>query len=249
MANKIVFHSKKKQNIGNIHIPESIKKNIPEWFLSADKHKKNKNGLYMLMLTKKNGDLTPEKVPSWKSCPAILDTALTGYVLKTPVDITIGKDNNSYKIINFDECKFFCNVRGEEEGFPTPVGYENLHFFWDTNWMPTVPNGYTTLWTHPLNRFDLPFLTISGFIDPEIYNASGKVPFFIKKDFEGTIPAGTPFVQIIPIKNEKWEIDIKNYNEEEIKKNYEMEKNNFFTDDTLLKTIYKKRFWVKKQYD
>ena len=54
----------------------------------------------------------------------------------------------------------------------------------------------------PINRFDLPFLSISGFIDCNYgFSLAGNMPFFIKKGFEGVIPAGTPYMQIIPIKN------------------------------------------------
>jgi hypothetical protein len=57
--------------------------------------------------------------------------------------------------------------------------------------------------THPLNRTDLPFYTLSGIVDSDNYMGEGKVPFFIKKDFTGIIPAGTPIVQIIPIKTDE----------------------------------------------
>lgn len=238
-------------------MPEAAKKNIPEWFSSADKYKKHENGLYAIMFANHKGKHIAEKVLSWKSCPAILDAAISGYVLKTPVDIEIAKVDGVYKIINQEQCGFFCNIRGYETGFPTPPGYEELNFVWILNWMPIVPKGYTTLWTHPLNRFDLPFLSINGFIDAEVYNQRGRMPFFIKKDFEGVIPSGTPFTQIIPIKNEDWEMDIKTYTEKEIEENMSFEKKLYspLEDDeeyipgTFNRTNYKKRFWVKKQYD
>ena len=71
---------------------------------------------------------------------------------------------------------------------------------------------------------------------------------FIKKDFEGTIPAGTPFIQIIPVKNESWEMNLKTYTEEEIEENDHLDFKIYNPDDPN-KSNYKKSFWVKKQYE
>jgi hypothetical protein len=248
MNQKITFHSKIKQNIGSQHVPEPSKSAIPEWFSSADKHKKMPNGLYELSFVLKDGKQTVERVLSWKSCPALLDAVISGYVLKTPVDIKIDKVDGKPFISNIEECSYFCNMRGYQEGLPTPYGYEDLQLQWITNWVPQVPAGYTTMWTHPLNRFDLPFISISGFVDTESYTQRGKLPFFIKKDFQGTIPAGTPFVQIFPIKSESWEMDLKVYTEEEIKENDQKDYKATHRQDSS-RSSYKKSFWVKKQYD
>lgn len=248
MKNKITFYSKRKQNIGNSHTPEPSKNTIPEWFTSADKHKKMPNGLYELGLFMEDGKQIVERVLSWKSCPALLDAVLSGYILKTPVDININQVDGKPVIVNAEECSYFCGIRGYQDGFPTPDGYENLQLNWIVNWMPKVPEGYTTLWTHPLNAFDLPFISVSGFIDTESYIQKGKLPFFIKKDFEGVIPAGTPYIQVFPIKNEKWEMDLKSYTEEEIEQNDIMDFNEYNPQNSS-KSNYKKKFWVKKQYE
>jgi hypothetical protein len=62
--------------------------------------------------------------------------------------------------------------------------------------------------THPINRYDLPFTSVSGLADYDVYPLPGNVSFHIKEGFEGTIPAGTPIMQIIPIKREDWEHNI-----------------------------------------
>jgi len=52
---------------------------------------------------------------------------------------------------------------------------------------------------------DLPFQTLSGIVDCDVHPNSVFVPFFLKKDFEGIIPAGTPIMQLLPFKRESWE--------------------------------------------
>jgi hypothetical protein len=45
---------------------------------------------------------------------------------------------------------------------------------------------------------------MSGIIDSDKIAVNGNVPFFIKEDFYGVIPAGTPYIHIIPMKRNKW---------------------------------------------
>lgn len=227
-----IFNNNRKENE-----PSPSVKNIPKWFLNKDLYKKT-NGEPELV----HG----EKFRSWKSCPALMDTFLSGYILKTPCDILIRKIDNNYEVITEKGFESFCGIRGEEDGFPTPSGYENIHFYWVSPWMPKVPKGYTTLYTHPLNRYDLPFLTISGFVDCEEFSMPGRNPFFIKKNFEGFISAGTPYCQIIPFLQEEWNSEII-YNEQDVIENFnKKEKENLVSE---IRTNYKEKFWIKKRYE
>lgn len=268
MIKKIIFHSKAAANYySSNYLPDTVRKNIPEWYRKADKYKRKSDGLFLLEWFKKpNGDVDLHRIKSWKSCPAVLDTFTTGYYLFTPCDVIIKKVEGNYTVsfsgdwvnkehsdINDNRSNFvFVGVRGEEYGFPTPPGYEDIHFFWTTNWFPTIPKGYTTLFTHPINRFDLDFLTISGIVDCESFNNAGRMPFFIKKGFEGVIPAGTPYTQIIPFKNEKWESEIMNYTPEDIKEKDIQEKLKTYKSEKPMHSqdsLYKEEFWMKKEYD
>ena len=60
--------------------------------------------------------------------------------------------------------------------------------------------------THPLNRNDLPWIVLSGVVDADVHPLRpGNMPLFIKENFEGIIPKGTPIFQLIPFKRENWE--------------------------------------------
>ena len=62
-----------------------------------------------------------------------------------------------------------------------------------------LPKDYSLLFLSPINRFDLPFLSITGIVDCDMYTGTVHFPFFIKNSFTGIIEKGTPIVQIIPI--------------------------------------------------
>lgn len=258
MNNVIKFHSCHPSNKNNNYSPVATKDYMPEWFVKKEKYKKNKHtGLYELTFKNVNGTYSMDRVKSWKACPAVLDTFLSGYYLLTPCDIEIVKndlDGNHppYSVNLPEEWSVrpeggFCNMRGYEEGFPSPHGYEELHFRWFSNWSFQVAEGYTTLCTHPLNLNNLPFRTIGGFIDcSSKFVGPGNLPFFIQKDWQGVIPAGTPYMQIIPIKNETWSSEIIHYSDEEIIDHFSKKEK---MDQLTHKNRYKEDYWLKKHYE
>ncbi|MFI4986820.1 MAG: hypothetical protein ACHQF3_05220 [Alphaproteobacteria bacterium] len=73
-------------------------------------------------------------------------------------------------------------------------------------WTIELPPGYSLLVTHPINRADLPFLTLTGLVDADRYkdNFVNFPGAWIKKDFEGVVPKGTPVAQCIPVARESW---------------------------------------------
>ncbi|HZL31017.1 MAG TPA: hypothetical protein VFC54_08145, partial [Pseudolabrys sp.] len=73
-------------------------------------------------------------------------------------------------------------------------------------WTIETPPGYSLLFTHPLNRTDLPFTTITGLVDTDKYSES-LIAFPARwhdTNFNGVLPKGTPVAQCIPVKREKW---------------------------------------------
>jgi hypothetical protein len=97
------------------------------------------------------------------------------------------------------------------------------------------------MFTSPINRFDLPFLNVTGVVDSDNYDNAIHFPFFISESFTGIIEKGTPICQIIPIKRDNWSREIIPYSQEEAVKNSE----HFFS---TIKRSYKNNSWKKKEY-
>jgi hypothetical protein len=128
--------------------------------------------------------------------------------------------------------------------FSIPEEYGTMDFAWHPCWIPELPEGYSALITHPLNRVDLPFYTLSGIIEHDSYTQSASYsnfPFLIKKDFSGIIPIGTPMYQIIPFKRDDWESKANQYDKES---QYNTIKDLF----TNKPGGYKKLYWLKKSF-
>jgi hypothetical protein len=237
--NKIIFHSNRMYNFeAREFAPVPAIQKIPKWFSSADKYETNEMGQTLL---KWDGG----RIGSFKSCPALLDIFNLGYLLVTPCDLKFYiKDNSPYVEVP-KRFKDFCQERPPMKSFPSPHENYDKHFHWFPGWATELPDGYSAIYTHPINRFDLPFTTVSGIIDNDKMNFSGFMPFFLQKKFEGTIPAGTPYAQVIPFKREDWEMDARKHTYEEMYERHIMAGNLLRTKDG---GEYKKSMWSKKKY-
>lgn len=140
-----------------------------------------------------------------KGCVSYLDSFINGYMIELWQDIYVTKESGNI-ILNWTNVPDPIILRHPDQGsgVPRPPGFHNQMFNWNLQWGIKLPEGYSSLMTHPLNRDDLPYRTLSGIVDSDKYIGEGKVPFFIQEDFEGIIPAGSPILQIIPIKRESW---------------------------------------------
>lgn len=223
-------------------VPSPILKYIPEWFRKADRFAKNPH----------TGEfwIGPDqgKIPTWKACPALFDIMGTGYTLVTPCDIEF-YINDYGKIdakINDRNHLDFCVSRLPMPQFEHPHGFYQDHFAWFPEWAVKAPDGYSVLYSTPFNRYDLPFMTVSGIIDNDKVNLPGSMPFFIRDGWTGILPAGTPYVQLLPFKREDWKADLI-FEEHHImmKKNMENSKKYRVPNGG----VYKNEVWSKRTYE
>lgn len=204
----------------------SSKKIIPDWF----KH---------LPIKDIGAEEADETSFTAKACVPFLDALTLGYSISLIRDVTFGEDENGFFIESQFEHDVDAHGPGQYSTFPIEEKYYPIAFKWLSHNRLTPPEGYSLVFTHPLNRFDLPFLTLTGFVDSDKYNMPVHLPFLLEKDFRGTIKAGTPIAQVIPIKREDWQLVCK----EEIPKVTEKDVANSQTP-----RHYKNNFWVKKRY-
>jgi hypothetical protein len=234
-------------------VPSPTQSVIPQWYKDADRFAKMPNGEYY----KAPKDICPfpkegttddyGKIPTWKACPAILDAFLTGYVLKTPCDIEFFKNSQEIIDVKISDPKYkdFVTKRPPMPMFEHPKGFYQHHFAWYPDWEVSLPEGYSALFMTPINRFDLPFLNTYGIIDSDKVSIPGTFPFFVVEGGEGLIPAGTPYMQILPFKRENWKQEIHIQQEKEIYDKM-VENMKFYRQPDG--GIYKNKVWSKRDY-
>lgn len=243
MNKKITFISHKTYNNNKDFLtPKPGKTQIPRWFSSADKYWKEPG---------QKETLTHEwgaKILGFKSCPALLDLFLDAYYLVTPCDILFYKDPQSGFLMAKTEDGYedFIGYRDPMEGFANPYGYSPYHFHWYPNWGVKLEKGYSAIFMSPVNRYDLPFISTAGIIDSDMLDTPGLIPFFLRDDFSGILPAGTPYIQIFPFKRESWKMEVEYPSQEEIIKRHN-------DSGSFLRTAeggqYKKHLWKRKVYE
>lgn len=227
---KILEYASSEFNMPKIN---SIKSLIPEWY------KKIKGiNLDNLEFDDKNFVITSAKL-----CYPFFDALTSGYTVTSWQDMyvtRIGED----EIIRWRGLPDIVKTRKIEynETIPIPAGHSKNHYVWQNQYAIKLPKGYSLLITHPLNRYDLPFTTMSGIVDADEIMIQGNIPFFIKKDFEGIIPQGTPLYQIIPFKRDNWK-------SKENKKILKQAKKITSFSNRMIIGFYKKFIWKKKEYN
>jgi hypothetical protein len=236
MTKNIVFMSENEFIHSAIKPYSSAKNYIPDWYKKSPfwvddkKFSRNNVGLPDLAI---------------KACVPFLDCLTSGYILELWCDIKVFKDEHGEtKVVWFNPWSDPVRKRDSHvaEFLPTPLGCSSDHFVWAIPYGIRTPAGYSVLFTHPFNRFDLPFTTLSGVVDTDGNGMfGGNIPVFFDKDFEGIIPVGTPIVQILPFKRDDWKSETEN-NE----LNYKTIK---YAIGKYVYGAYKRFNWHKKKFD
>jgi hypothetical protein len=183
---------------------------------------------------------------SVKACVPYLDAMTAGYMLTTWCDIEViqaAYGDDPQPILRWDSELWPVELRplSAATGLRRINGYSHWIFSWNMPWGFKTPPGYSSLITHPLNRPDLPFITFSGMTDTDSFAVPGAATFCVSLGFEGIIPKGTPYLQVIPIKRHEWEIQVNN----DLREEQEGLRNKVRELD---EGIYKKGHWTKKDY-
>jgi hypothetical protein len=235
MKKKIEFLSKNNFVYKSINSFLPSKKYTPQWFVDSP------------MWIDEEGN--PQKIghtskKTIKHCFPFLDSLTCGYILETWTEIYVSKSltNNIQVTWGTNEIPIL-EFRGSNFSklLPTPLGCNSDQFTWQMPFGIKTPPGYSVLVTHPFNRGDLPFTTLSGIIDSDKGTHGGNLPVFFSDSFEGIIPIGTPIAQVMPFKRESWNSSV--INDEELYKDMEYQVGKFFYGG------YKKTKWHKKTFN
>ena len=141
-----------------------------------------------------------------KHCPPLIDALGLGLLMPLAAELTVRAGEMSWNwhppplpADLLTRAPIGLHVPEQAAGTPLPVAGFIIKF---TNfWTLEAPEGWSILFTHPLNREDLPFRTLAGVVECDRFR-DGLVHFpalWTDPDFEGTLPVGTPVAQAVPI--------------------------------------------------
>lgn len=235
MKQQILFS--KTFNVADKYYPQPSYKFLPEWYKKTDSYEGNKKGITFQNTT--NGTI--------KQCQPVFDALTAGYIIPTYTDIMVKKTEDGTTIyIPSASINNNSNPIQHHPIIQAPYHpYMNHHPYpkWINPWSIKTPKGYSCLFIPPVHGGNEYFTVMEGFADTDQYYAPINFPFVLKDvDFEGIIPAGTPIVQVIPIKRDSWKLEYGN------EKDVENSNNIAHLLSTKFFHRYKTMFWNKKEY-
>ncbi|MDJ0641219.1 MAG: hypothetical protein QNJ15_00240 [Erythrobacter sp.] len=179
---------------GTIPVPQPAVRFAPEWFKRLDREMGIPDAQGMPGLTV-------------KACLPVTDAFSLGFVIPLPYDLTFGGGDQPVNLdIRWpDDCAF----RPIEQHHPGQLGAPHPPFAgivplkFVNPWRIKVPEGYSVLFQPVLNRPELPFYCFSGLVDCDRFATTINFPFIWTGGLqEFRLEAGTPIVQLIPIKRD-----------------------------------------------
>lgn len=179
-----------------------------------------------------------------KGCVPFMDSLTAGYIYTTPCDIEVNVLDGQFMlswIVDYEP----IGTHSESQAGKLPKESEKQPFpyKWHTTWIMKTPPGYSTLFTHPLNRSDLPFKSFTGIVDTDRMDVATNFPFQLVDpgEYPFIIPAGTPMIQAIPFKRESWKSEYIKPDEDKYERAFQKLK-------SKIARAYRNQIWVKKSY-
>jgi hypothetical protein len=148
-----------------------------------------------------------------KKCPPFVDAMTYGFLIPLAADLEVRDGEFSW---NFEAPEGVVS----DYSYSSPIDFHDpsqvagTPFFdgdqfvikFNNFWTIEAPSGYSLLFTHPANRADLPFTTLTGMVDCDAFyqNPVNFPARWNKPDFNGVLKKGTPIAQCFPVKRESW---------------------------------------------
>ncbi len=158
-----------------------------------------------------------------KRCPPFIDAMTYGFMIPLICDLKVEDGEFSWA---FDPpagsaLRSPIGFHDASQATGTPLHDPDRFLIKFNNlWTIQAPPGYSLLFTHPVNRPELPFTTLTGLVDCDLYydNYVHFPAHWHDLNFNGVLPKGTPVAQCIPVKRESWDAHITTLTEDEAKR-------------------------------
>ncbi|MFL6799079.1 MAG: hypothetical protein ACJ8F3_16900 [Xanthobacteraceae bacterium] len=147
-----------------------------------------------------------------KKCAPFIDAMTYGFLLPLVADLKVENGMFSWDrdippgaFTTYPRSPIDFHDNNQVAGTPL---YDDDRFILKFNnfWTIELPPGNSLLVTHPANRHDLPFVTLTGLVDADRYRdnfihfpARWRDPGFC-----GVLPKGTPVAQCTPLRRTRW---------------------------------------------
>jgi hypothetical protein len=149
-------------------------------------------------------------VRTLKHCPPLIDAMRAGFLMPLAADVRVADG-----VFEWDwdlpatalgrTTRAPLSFHHPEQALGSPLhDAERVFVKFNSFWTIALEPGWSLLAMHPANRRDLPFETLTGLVDADLYG-DGLIHFPARwrdPDFRGVLPRGTPVAQCLPVRRE-----------------------------------------------
>jgi hypothetical protein len=166
-----------------------------------------------------------------KRCPPFIDAMTSGFLIPLICDVRVENGEFTWDndlppggAVSFARSPIGFHDPGQVTGTPL-FGEDQFMIKFHNLWTIEAPAGYSLLFTHPVNRPDLPFTTLTGMVDCDRYhdNWINFPAHWHDADFNGVLPRGTPVAQCYPVKRESWVARTAAFSDEETRRAHDLQ--------------------------
>lgn len=166
----------------------------PEWWKRMEQHYPSG----ALDLENRIPNLSPKK------CFPLFDAMTAGYLLRTWADMLVTQTSDGPVF------KWKVTVPMVEQhqritrDMPAPVGYHPQVFKYEARMRTVTDRGYSMFVVPAWGHNPLTLHAVPGIVDSDGPTTAFSYPFWVRADYEGVVPKGTPLAQIVPFRRESW---------------------------------------------
>jgi len=149
-----------------------------------------------------------------KQCPPFVDAMSHGFMVLLPCDLVCEAGGFRWHwpeavpdLKDHPRAPLSFHVAEQLEGSPLADGDRSAIKF-NSFWTIELDPGWSLMVSHPANRLELPFRTLTGLVDADGFHDVGiNFPaLWTDAEFRGVLPKGTPVAQCHPVRREPLEL-------------------------------------------
>ena len=171
-------------------------------------------------------DAHGQDVRTVKQCPPFIDAMSHGFIMPLPCDVHVSDGvlswNWDYPALSVElhtRSPLSFHVPAQATGTPffsPDVAVVKFNSFWTIELEP----GYSLFATHPINRADLPFRTLTGLVDSDRFTDVGVLfpAQWVDPEFEGVLPRGTPVAQCFAVERERLDLLFQPFTDQDVRR-------------------------------
>lgn len=217
--------------------PKPAKLYMPQWYSEAPIYYSFGKKDDSLKMTDEGKNMT------FKKCIPLIDGLKSGYIVELRKDLLVQDNKDGVFDIQWNSDDLIITVHNSASNLvDPPYGYNSqiINYIWNT--IIRTPKGYSSLICHPFGYNDTALRMITAVVDTDKDVLNFHLPMWLKKDFVGIIPKGTPIAQIIPFKRDNWKAENNFLDDGE----YEVLAENGF--NSKMENHYRDTSWSKKRF-